>query len=48
MNPPSHPCPVCGQTDWKPIKQMSETLGYRCAKCGKSVVWASEFMGGRR
>jgi len=48
MNPPLEPCDKCGATDWFPIKQHSEVLGYRCATCGNGVVWNPRFFGGDR
>jgi uncharacterized Zn finger protein len=45
MKPPLIPCENCGKVDWRPIKQHSETLGYRCKACGVGVVWNPGFMG---
>jgi ribosomal protein S27AE len=48
MKPPLEPCDKCGANEWKAIKQHSEILGYRCARCGEGVVWNPKYMGGDR
>lgn len=47
MKSPTEPCPKCMKTNWRPIKQHSVILGYRCKECGNGVIWNLRYMYGQ-